>query len=249
MTRPTLSPDPRPAPTVAAARPADVPGPADVRDMAIVHRFYRREFALAPQVLRALRPQDTARRAAVKEWFPVTLLAMHHHHEAEDELMFPLMTGRVDAALLERMELQHRDVAAAVDEVETRLAAWTKDEPGSLETLADAYDRLLPVLVRHLDDEEREVVPLIAGALTAEQYGRKATSGNDRYEPRLLMMCFGAMIEQCSAEDAEFMLSHLRDEVRRSWDDHVADEYRELMSLLRGDLWPAPPTPSLEPTR
>ena len=44
---------------------------ADARDMAIVHQFYRREFDLAPRILRDLRPEQDARRAAVEEWFDV----------------------------------------------------------------------------------------------------------------------------------------------------------------------------------
>lgn len=219
-------------------------GVADVRDMAIVHQYYRREFTLAPQIVRDLDPADNRRRQAAQEWFAGTLLAMHHHHIAEDELMYPLMQGHTPQELLDLMEVQHQAVDRGVRAVEAKLAAWIADEPESAENLAQAFDELRPVLIKHLDDEERLIVPLIAESVTAEDYRLMGTSGNDRYEPHYLMMSFGAMIEQCSAQDADFMLSHLTPEVRNSWYDHVGGEYRALMALLRGPL--RPPEPSME---
>jgi hemerythrin HHE cation binding domain-containing protein len=214
---------------------------ADVRDMAIVHQAYRREFALAPQILRDLRPQEQERRAAAAEWFGVMLLSMRHHHVAEDALLYPLLQGRVPQQLLDRMEQQHRMVEQAVTAVQARLAEWEHRRAGSARALADSYVALLDVLVPHLDDEEQSIVPLIGDQLTAEEYGRMATSGNGRYDPRILMMAFGAMIEQCSAPDAEFMLSHLPPDVRAAWDSRGAGEYTEWMALLRHGIRPAPP--------
>ena len=183
--------------------------PPDVRDMAIVHQAYRREFALAPRILRDLLPEESDRRAAAAEWFAVMLLSMRHHHVAEDALLYPLLDGRAPRERLDHMERQHREVAQAVATVQTRLEEWERGRAGTAEALACSYEALLDVLVPHLDDEELTIVPLIGDYLTAEEYGRMATSGNGRYAPRTLMMAFGAMIEQCSAPDAEFMLSHL----------------------------------------
>lgn len=215
----------------------DPQGRADVRDMAIVHQYYRREFDLAPRILRDLQPEQVERRAAALEWLPTTIFAMHHHHIAEDELMYPLMVGSAPQDLLVLMEVQHQIVDAGVQAIEANLPAWQANEPGSAEALAAAYDAIYPELVKHLDDEEREIVPLIGDSLTAEQYARKGTSGN-HFEPHMLMMMFGAMIEQCSVEDANFMLAFLPEEVRRSWDAYVGAEYRATMALLRGSLKP-----------
>jgi hypothetical protein len=213
---------------------------ADVRDMAIVHQAYRREFAVAPQILRELLPREHERRAAAAEWFGVMLLSMRHHHVAEDALLYPLLDGRAPRELLDHMERQHRLVEQAVATVRERLDDWERGNAGSAEALAAAYEALLDVLIPHLDDEERTIVPLIGDCLTAEEYGRMATSGNGRYTPRILMMAFGAMIEQCPAADAEFMLSHLPPDVRAAWDSGGAQEYTEWMALLRNGIQPAP---------
>ena len=224
---------------------------ADVRDMAIVHQAYRREFALAPRILRDLLPEEHERRAAAAEWFGVMLLSMRHHHVAEDALLYPLLDGRAPRELLDHMERQHRMVAQAVATVQARLEEWERATAGSAEALAGSYEALLDVLIPHLDDEELAIVPLIGKYLTAEEYGRMATSGNGRYTPRILMMAFGAMIEQCSAADAEFMLSHLPPDVRATWDSRGAQEYTQWMALLRNGIRPAPPasTPSAQPSQ
>lgn len=160
--------EPHPAP--AGARRADV------RDMAIVHQVYRQEFALAPQILHQLRSGEQERRGAAAEWFGVMLLSMHHHHVAEDGLLYPLLQGLVSRDLLDHMEHQHHLVEAAVDMVQTRLGAWERREPGSADALAAAYEALTAVLIPHLDDEERDIVPVIGDYLTAQEYGRMATA-------------------------------------------------------------------------
>jgi Hemerythrin HHE cation binding domain len=213
----------------------------DVRDMAIVHQVYRREFALAPQVLRDLRPEEDQRRSAAAEWFAVMLLSMRHHHTAEDALLYPLLQGRVGKDLLDDMAQQHQWVEHALATVQARLGEWEQDGAGAAEALALSYEALTAVLIPHLDDEERDIVPLIGDHLTAEEYGRMATSGNGRLDPRILMMAFGAMIAQRAGPDAEFMLSHLPADVRAAWDEQGAADYGEWMRLLRGGLQPAPP--------
>lgn len=220
---------------------ADTPRRADVRDMAIVHQAYRREFVLAPLIVRGLREDEPERRAAALEWFDSMLHSMHHHHVAEDALLYPLLAGRVSQQLLDHMEHQHQLVERAVDTVQARLADWQQGLPESAEALALAHEALTATVVPHLDDEERDIVPLIGNHLSAAEYGRMATSGNEQ-APRTLMMAFGAMIEQCSPDDAEFMLSHLPPHVRAEWDDRGAAQYREWMRLLRGDLVPDPPS-------
>ena len=222
-------------PRLAAAPP----GRADVRDMTIVHQVYRREFALAPQILRDLRPGEEQRRRAAAEWFALMLVSMRHHHTTEDAMLYPILQGRVDQDLLDGMAQQHQLVEHALAAVRARLGEWERRAAGSGEALALSYEALTAVLVPHLDAEERDIVPLIGDYLTAEQYGRMATSGSV-LEPRILMMAFGAMIEQCSAPDAEFMLSHLPADVRAAWDEHGAADYREWMRLLRCGLQPLP---------
>ena len=209
-----------------------------VWSMAVVHQYYRREFELAPRIIRDITSGEHERQQGAAVWFATTLKMMHHHHVTEDELMYPLLHGRVPQPMLDLMELQHEQVAAGVDRVGASLARWNHDLPESSEALADAYDQLLPILVEHLDSEELDVMPLVAEHLSVEEYERQGTSGNQIMDPRTLMMAFGAMIEQASDFEAGVMLSHPPEHVRAAWHAHGAVDYRNLMALLRGDLRP-----------
>ncbi len=222
-----------------------MPGPErhdrpNVWSMAVVHQYYRREFELAPRIVRDIGADEQLRHQQAAAWFATTLAMMHHHHVTEDELMYPLLEGRVPQRLLDIMEDQHRLVAAAVDRVEACLAEWRLDDPETVAALAAAFDELLPGLVKHLDDEEQEVMPLVAELLTAEEYGRQGGSGNEALDPRTLMMAFGAMVEQASDYEAGVMLAHPPEHVRTAWHEHGAAEYRALMRLVRGRLQPTP---------
>ena len=210
----------------------------NIWSMAVVHQYYRREFELAPRIVRDIGPDEGERQQAAAAWFTTTLAMMHHHHVTEDDLMYPLLVGRAPQALLDRMEAQHEQVAAAVDRTEAALSTWRYGDIESARALAAAFDSMLPGLVEHLDSEEDDVMPLVAAYLTAEEYSRQGNSGNEAMAPRTLMMAFGAMVEQATPYEASVMLSHPPEHVQRAWREGGAAEYRALMYLLRGHLEP-----------
>ena len=211
-----------------------------VWSMAVVHQYYRREFELAPRIIRDIKPVERKRHQQAAAWFATTLKMMHHHHVTEDEFMYPLLEGRVAQSMLDLMEEQHRMVAVGVDRVEARLAGWDQDSPESSQALATVYDELLPILREHLDSEELDVMPLVAEHLSVEEYERQGTSGNQVLDPQTLMMAFGAMIEQASEFETGVMLSHPPEHVRAAWHAHGAEDYQNLMAMLRGNLRPTP---------
>lgn len=53
-------------------------------------------------------------------------------------------------------------------------------------------------------------------------------------------MTFGAVVEQATAAEGEVMLSYPPEAVRRAWYARGREQYRETMSLLRGQLVPVP---------
>lgn len=234
---------------MAESEPDDRP---NIWSMAVVHQYYRREFDLAPRIIRDITVEQAGRQQAAAAWFATTLAMMHHHHITEDDFMYPLLIGRAPQALLDRMEAQHERVAAAVDRTEAALSAWRHGDASSAAALAAEFDRMLPDLVEHLDAEEDDLMPLVAEYLTAEEYARQGNSGNEAMDPQTLMMAFGAMVEQATAYEASVMLSHPPEQVQRAWREHGAQEYRALMALLRAGLRPIArhaPIPSLAESR
>lgn len=136
------------------------------------------------------------------------------------------------------MAKQHEQVADATNAVEAALSLWRSDASTGPGVLIETFECLLPVLTRHLDEEERQIVPLIERRMTPQEYGLMATSGNGRYDERTLMMTFGAIVEQCSPQDASYMISHLPQPIQDSWYSHGLTDHSALMRLLREDLKP-----------
>ena len=91
----------------------------DVHDMVVVHRVFRRELRLIPQLVRAVAPGDTARAAVLAGWSRMVLTGLHGHHTSEDLLLWPKLLERCepDAELVHRMEEQHSRVHAALEDL------------------------------------------------------------------------------------------------------------------------------------
>jgi hypothetical protein len=87
---------------------------------------------------------------------------VHGHHGLEDRAVFPSVR-RVAPELtpaIDRLERDHRDVAALLVEVEG--AALEVEIAGGRERLIDALGRLQITLLDHLAREERDLEPALA---------------------------------------------------------------------------------------
>ncbi|MEU1039751.1 hemerythrin domain-containing protein [Streptomyces sp. NPDC005551] len=98
--------------------------------------------------------------------------ALHAHHTAEDEALWPVLRGRVGhpkhLALLEAMEAEHAAIVPLIKAIDAALAAPEVD----CLALGILTDALTTGLAGHLKHEEDTALPLVRQALTAEQGGR-----------------------------------------------------------------------------
>jgi hemerythrin-like domain-containing protein len=92
-------------------------------DMVLVHRVFRREFRYAAEFIEGVRAGDVAHAQVVGDHLTFMLSALHHHHAAEDDLVWPKLQARVASseADLQRMVDEHAAIAAAVHRVEKRV--------------------------------------------------------------------------------------------------------------------------------
>src|SRR5918994_6330118 len=160
-----------PAPTVPMA---------DVRDMYVVHRAFRRELRLIPGLVRAVAPGDTARAAVLARHARMCLQGLHLHHTGEDELLWPLLLERCppDAELVHRMEAQHEQVERLTGLLGPALDRWEVEaRPAVAEEVASTVDALRTVLLEHLEEEEREILPLAERHVTQAEWSRLGEHG------------------------------------------------------------------------
>jgi len=196
------------------------PGAFDTREMVIVHRVFRRESRLLAELVEAVEPGDARRAGVLAEHFADYAFGLHTHHHGEDDLLWPPLASRVQLAdaLVDRMRAQHERVAATLAAAEAGVAAWVR-HPG-----ADERDALVAVLVEHrsvlvehLDQEEREVLPLAAKYLTAVEWARMGEHFVASTPKPKVLMYLGSILEDTTPDERALMLGVLPRPARLVW--------------------------------
>ena len=87
----------------------------------IIHAAVRRDVTRTEQALRTLPDGDTARAREIQTAWRNLVRELTHHHEAEDEHVWPFLQSRgVDPTLLEQMESEHVAMKQALASVSTQ---------------------------------------------------------------------------------------------------------------------------------
>ena len=191
--------------------------PIDVRDMAIVHRTFRNSFTESAQLVRANPSPSPARVAFLSDHVDFGLGMLHHHHESEDEYLYPLLVQRAPdrAGDTERTRHQHEEVGGAIDKATQACETWRSRPGGETgEALAAALDALNDALGPHLDEEESTIVPLAAEVLSQQEWdqlGERARAGIPRSK---MPVAFGMLMEPLDDDEQALMKEGLPAPVR-----------------------------------
>ncbi|MBG6133882.1 MULTISPECIES: hemerythrin domain-containing protein [Longispora] len=208
----------------------------DTHDMILVHRVYRREFALAPSLIRDVEPGDHRRAAELAVHIDTLLVGLHRHHRTEDELLWPKLRERVriDGLLVDRMTDQHVRVAQLIDGLGVPLAAWRiSPEVVRRERLARLLTELALELTAHLDDEEQLILPLAAEHLSVEEWDQLGKHGMAGLPQDRLLMALGAILEDADQDERAAFLAKLPVPVQLVWRQIGAIGYERTMARIR----------------
>ena len=211
--------------------------------MAMVHRMFRREFLLAPDVVRHVAVGDTRRARIVAAHLRIVASTLHHHHSGEDNYVWPLLELRAPSHFSEHLLCameQHQRVDEAHAEMEGELPMWScRAAAGSRDRLAAALDRLVDPLIEHMDYEERHVVPVMEthiGLAEWNQIVQKLTGGLD---PSQSLLVLGMIFYEGEQDTVEQTIANMPPELRVGARDTAAHAYSEHAELVHGS--PTPP--------
>ncbi|MFB4306504.1 hemerythrin domain-containing protein [Actinomadura sp. GTD37] len=193
--------------------------------MYVMHDALRREL---DHLAKAAAREDGEARRIVAEapGWELFKTALHIHHTAEDEALWPPMrealAGRPDGlALMDAMEAEHAAIDPAIEAIDA-----------GTEPLGPLADRLAAGLTAHLRHEEESALPLIDATLTPEQFahfgqvhGAKLGPNGPRVIPWLL--------DGADPELAATMLALLPEPARNAYETAWLPAYASL------DRWPA----------
>jgi iron-sulfur cluster repair protein YtfE (RIC family) len=193
----------------------------DTGEMVIVHRVFRREFRLLPDLIGHAAVGDTGRAAVLAEHLGDVVTALHHHHEGEDDLLWPplLAQASLEADLIHRMEYQHASLSTALDQIDKLTPAWaTTANQADRDALATAVKEAAAILEEHMGEEEQQILPLVREHLTVEQWnklGERGAKSIDDKRKRLLFL--GMILEECSPEEEREFMKKIPAPVRVLW--------------------------------
>ncbi len=191
--------------------------PIEVRDMAIVHKTFRRAFQESAQLVRANPTPSSQRVTFLADHIDFLIGVLHHHHESEDLMLYPLLAERAkeQLAMVDEVGHQHVEVNGAIEAVTQSCAAW-RGAPSAKtgEDLAASLDELNTVLQPHLDDEEQKVVPLAAVTLTQEEWIAMGDHSQAGIPKNMMPVAFGLLLEPLDDTDKAYMKGHLPTPVR-----------------------------------
>lgn len=208
----------------------------DVSDMYVVHRVFRREFVLIPQLIRQVAAGDTARATVVGEHARMVLAGLDMHHTGEDELLWPKLLERnpPNAELIHRMEGQHHRVEELIAQLEESLTRWEAEaRPAVREEVASTFDQFRVALLEHLDDEEQHILPIAARCVTQEEWNELGQHGIEKVTKAQLPLMFGALLEEATPEERKMMLSLVPIPVRVLLRTVFAWQYRRRITQVR----------------
>ena len=208
----------------------------DVHDMVVVHRAFRRELGTFPDLVRAVRPGDTTRATVLADHARMMLRGLHLHHTSEGELLWPKLLERAapELALVERMEAQHEQVHEHLERLGPALDRWQAEaRPAVTEEVAGIVESLAAVLWVHLDEEEREILPLAARHISPEEWSQLGDHGIAAMSRSELPLLFGAVLEEATPEEAAHLVAKLPLPARMLLRPVILPRYRRYTRRLR----------------
>jgi hemerythrin-like domain-containing protein len=189
--------------------PAQPPKLCDTSDMVIVHRMFRRECALLPQLVAAVPVGDVARARTIARHVREVLDMLHHHHLGEDELLWPRLSTRtrIHAELLARMESQHHVLAELLEHVATALPEWRYTPAAHTGApLTVLLEQISHGLDEHFDEEETTILPIVERVITAAEYLEVGQRGLQSIPLTRRLIMLGYLLEDTTPrERADFL--------------------------------------------
>ena len=134
---------------------------------------------------------------------------LHTHHSGEDELLWPVLRPRVtlEAELIDRMEAQHAQLAAAIDQARLAVPAWGDSaDHAEGELIASVLESAEGVLIAHLAEEEERILPLVSAHFSQDEWKALGKHGLAATPPSRRLVMLGYILhETTDVERAQFL--------------------------------------------
>ena len=216
----------------------DADKPADTRDMVLVHRVFRREFAELPGLVRGVAGGDTARAAVLHAHWVAQHDFLHHHHAGEDAWLWSRLLDRSPEAadLVPGMEAAHARVDSLLTACDEAARTWAADPTvANGEVFAAAITEMYTALVDHLDEEEAKILPIIRATMLHSEWSQLGEEQMKTVPEQQIPFVLGDLLEDCTTDaERNVFLGELPPPVVELWQNVWSAAYAEHKKLIRG---------------
>jgi hemerythrin-like domain-containing protein len=163
--------------------------------MLVTHAALVREFRLAPAAVRRVKSGDRKHARDVDEYLAWMCFSLHAHHDGEDKILWPLLRARLSAAesrLLDKIETQHANITDSIERISEARRRWLDQADGNnAAALAAELETLSGLVDRHIEDEERDILPMAAAYLSEAEWHALTEGGKQVLSLKALLFVVG----------------------------------------------------------
>ncbi|GAA0733795.1 hemerythrin domain-containing protein [Dactylosporangium roseum] len=135
----------------------------------------RRFAALVRSIADGTTASSPARARAIERYLTSLCAGIHHHHQAEDEVLWPVLEAAAGAEVdLTELTDDHAQLDPLLDRLraEARALSAAPRDRAAAARLATTLAALRDLLDEHIDDEERTVFPVITRYVSHAEWQR-----------------------------------------------------------------------------
>lgn len=202
--------------------------------MLAVHAALRRELAALPSlVARAADLDSDARATVVTHWSMVSRF-LDSHHTGEDEILWPLLRQRRPESLelVDILEAEHGTLHELLGRANEIIGSWG-EEADRVDECVQLVTELAATLQTHSAREESELLPLIPGAVTVEEWAQLPAHAQRAFSPPEMLIAMGMIMEELPPPAKDGMLSALPEPARNAWVAFGEAQYRDYSDRIR----------------
>jgi hypothetical protein len=204
--------------------------------MYAVHGVFRDTLGAAPRLVGDVAPSDAARVDQIANYYDNILYFLEAHHDGEEAIVFPRLRERCpgEGALLDTLESEHEEALKLLAAARGALAAWPGAEgDGAAQSAAAAsLEALRSQLVRHLDKEEDQALPLCAESILAEEWGQLPGHALAGFQGDKVWLVLGLIRQRMTQAQRDAMLEHMPPPPRDMWINFGENAFNELSAQV-----------------
>lgn len=208
----------------------------------VIHTALRREVRLAGPLVRGVAVGDLERATTVAAHLGVVLRMLHHHHENEDELVWPPLAERAvgeEPGMVALMQEQHLALEHCLEQIASTMPRWSRGAGAAeRDELAGALEALHAILDEHLEAEERMALPMAERVLTEEEWEAIGRHGEKAAKGREKLLVFGILVYEGDPATVAQMLSKAPLPVRTLLPRLALRRYRRHAAAIYGTPTP-----------